>query len=132
MKLLLDTHVWVWCQESPERLGTKTRAALAADSEVFVSPVSSLEVARLCWGGRLTVTGRLRTWIDDALAALWAQTAPLSHAVAVEAYELPGGFHRDPADRLLLATARLNDMALVTADERILGYPHVRSLDASE
>ena len=131
MKILLDTHVWVWSQESPELLGPATRSAVAdEDHALFVSPVSSLEIARLAWGGRLTLAGRLQTWITESLRALLADTVPLTHEIAITAYDLPGKFHRDPADRMLVATAMVHDLTLVTADERILAYPHVLSLDA--
>lgn len=131
MKILLDTHAWIWSQESPERLGPAARSAVAdEDNALFVSPVSSLEIARLAWGGRLTLAGRLQTWVSEALDALLADTVPLTHEIAVAAYDLPGEFHRDPADRMLVATARVHDLTLVTADERILAYPHVLRLDA--
>jgi len=132
LKLLLDTHVRIWCHESPERLGAEAAAAIEDDdSELFVSPVSSLEVARLVWGKRLSVTGPARTWVEETLSALLERTLPLSHDVAVEAYELPDNFHRDPADCLLVASARLHDLTPITADRRILRYSHVRSLDAT-
>ena len=133
MNLLLDTHVWIWTQESPETLGPVARGALAAEeNRLLVSPVSSLELAQLSWAGRLTLAGRLQTWISESLQALLAETTPLSHEIAVGAYDLPGEFHRDPADRILVATARILDLTLVTADSRILAYPHVMAMDARE
>ena len=131
MKILLDTHVWVWSQESPKQLGPTAQSAVAdEDNALFVSPVSSLEIARLVRGGRLTLAGRLQTWVTESLHALLADTVPLTHEIAITAYGLPGEFHRDPADRMLVATAMVHDLTLVTADERILAYPHVLSLDA--
>ena len=131
MKILLDTHVWVWSQESPKQLGPTAQSAVAdEDNALFVSPVSSLEIARLVRGGRLTLAGRLQTWVTESLCALLADTVPLTHEIAITAYDLPGKFHRDPADRMLVATAMVHDLTLVTADERILAYPHVLSLDA--
>ena len=131
MSILLDTHVWIWSQESPALLGPTARNAVADGSnELHVSPVSSLEISRLVWGGRMTLAGRLQTWITESLQALLANTLPLTHEISLAAYELPGEFHRDPADRMLVATARIYDLTLATADERILAYPHVLSLDA--
>ena len=131
MNFLLDTHVWIWSQESPETLGPRTRTALAAEeNSLLVSPVSSLELAQLAWAGRLTLAGRLQTWISESLGALLAETTPLSHEITVGAYDLPGEFHRDPADRILVATARVLDLTVVTADDRILAYPHVMAMDA--
>jgi PIN domain nuclease of toxin-antitoxin system len=68
--------------------------------------------------------------LDHSMAELSAQTVPMSHEVATEAYALPGSFHRDPADRLLVAAARRSGLTLVTADDRILAYPHVHTQNA--
>jgi len=131
VRILLDTHVWIWTQESPESLGPTARGIIADESnELLVSPISSLEISRLVWGGRMTLAGRPQTWITESLEALLADTLPLSHEISLAAYELPGEFHRDPADRVLVATARIFDLTLATADERILAYPHVLSMDA--
>lgn len=133
MRLLLDTHVWIWSQESPESLGDAARELLAEkDTEVFISPVSSLEVARLEWAGRLSMAGRTKTWVENAMQALLAETAALTHEICVESYELPGEFHRDPVDRMLVATARVLDLTFLTADERILSYPHALTLNARQ
>lgn len=132
MRFLLDTHVWIWTQESPERLGPQTRATLEdEDNGVFISPVSTLEIAQLTWSERITLAGRPQTWVAEAMAALLAETAPLTHEIALAAYELPGTLHRDPADRILVATARVHDFTLLTADERILSYSHVLTANAS-
>jgi len=131
VKILLDTHVWIWSQESPEKLGSKACNKVSdEDNELFVSPISSLEIARLAWAGRLTLAGRLQTWVSESMQALLAVTVPLTQEIAITAYDLPGDFHRDPADRMLVATAVVHDLTLVTADERVLAYPHLMSLDA--
>ena len=131
MKILLDTHVWIWSQESPERIGANARNLLADENNaLFVSTVSSLEIARLIEGDRLTLAGRLQTWVSESLDALLADTVPLTHEIAIAAYDLPGDFHRDPADRMLAATAAVHDLTLMTADERIIDYPHLLSFDA--
>ncbi len=131
MNLLLDTHVWVWTQEAPERIGPAAMVALAeGNNTIFVSTISTLEIARLVDGGLLAIKGSLNRWIMRSLELILARTIEVSHAVALEAYALPRTFHRDPADRLLVATARRHDLTLVTADERILAYPAVHMLDA--
>ena len=131
MRILLDTHVWIWSQESPEQLGPNARSTVADEANaLFVSTTSSLEISRLVWGGRLTLAGRLEAWISESLNALLAETIPLTHEIAIAAYNLPGEFHRDPADRMLAATAIVHDLTFMTADERILAYPHLLSLDA--
>lgn len=131
MRILLDTHVWLWTQEAQERLGSTSQGMLLnEDNTLFVSSVSSLEIARLAWGRRLTLAGKLRTWGPEALQALHAETIPITHEIALAAYELPGEFHRDPADRMLVAAAVVHDLTLMTADDRILAYPHLLSYDA--
>ena len=131
MRILLDTHVWIWSQESPEQLGPDAQSTVADEANaLFVSTTSSLEISRLVWGGRLTLAGRLEAWISESLNALLAETIPLTHEIAITAYNLPGEFHRDPADRMLAATAIVHDLTFMTADERILSYPHLLSLDA--
>jgi PIN domain nuclease of toxin-antitoxin system len=131
MNLLLDTHVWIWSQESPEELGSGTRAALVdSENAILVSTVSTLEMARMAALGRLSLTMDLRAWVDRSIEILQAATIALSHEMAIEAYRLPEPFHRDPADRLLVAAARTHAARIVTADDLILGYAHVQKLDA--
>jgi PIN domain nuclease of toxin-antitoxin system len=129
--LLLDTHVWIWTQEQPDAIGSGSRTLLETTTdELCVSAVSSLEIARLVAGGLLELRGSLDRWVRSAVDSIEARSIDVDHRVAIEAYKLPGRFHKDPADRLLVATARLHDLTLVTADERILAYRSVRTLDA--
>lgn len=131
MKLLLDTHVWIWSQQEPDRLGTQTKRLLVApEHENHVSTVSTLELARLAAVGAIVPSIALREWVERAVRALQAQTLDVSHDIALEAYALPEPFHKDPADRVLVATARCHDLTMVTADERILSYGGVRTRDA--
>lgn len=131
MSLLLDTHVWIWSQERPDELGREARRLLG-DPQVtlYVSTISTLEIARLVSIGAIELAGTVDSWTTATLASLSANTVDLSHAIAAEAYALPPGFHKDPADRILAATARLEHLTLLTADERLLDYPHVETLDA--
>lgn len=131
MSLLLDTHVWIWTQEQPDAIGPRARSLLETTvDELCVSAVSLLEIARLVSGGLLELKGSLDRWVRTAVDSIEARSIDVDHRVAIEAYRLPGSFHKDPADRLLVATARINDLTLVTADERILAYRPVRTLDA--
>lgn len=131
MKLLLDTHVWIWSQSEPTQLGAQARRVLTArEHENHVCTVSTLELARLAAAGAISLSVPLQDWVDTALAALAAHTVTITHAIAMEAYALPGSLHKDPADRLLVAAARCHSLTLLTADERILTYSHVRSRNA--
>jgi PIN domain nuclease of toxin-antitoxin system len=95
-----------------------------------VSPVSSLELARLVAVGEIALSVPLGRRVEDSLAELHAQSLPITPEIALEAYALPGRFHPDPADRILVATARCHSLRLVTADTRVLDYADVQSLDA--
>lgn len=131
MSFLLDTHVWIWTQEQPDAIGTKSRSLLeTTGDDLCVSVVSTLEIARLVSGGMLELKGSLDRWVRSAVDSIEARSIDVDHRVAIEAYKLPGRFHKDPADRMLVATARINGLTLVTADERILAYRAVRTLDA--
>ena len=131
MKLLLDTHVWIWSQEDPQRLGPQTRRLLlAAEHENHVCTISTLELARLAAAGAISVSIALREWVERALHAIHARTVQISHDIAMEAYALPGSLHKDPADRILVAAARCHELTLLTADERLLAYEGVSHHDA--
>ena len=131
MKLLLDTHVWIWSQELPEKLGPQARRLLVdARSTNHVATVSMLELARLVAAGDILLNKPLAAWIETAVEELHAEEVAMSREIATEAYALPGEFHRDPADRILVATARRESLTLLTADDRILAYPHVKTLDS--
>ena len=131
MRLLLDTHVWIWSQEEVERLGTETtRALVDPETSLHVSTVSTLEIARLVALGTIELSGALESWVEETLDSLLGSTIEISHEIAAAAYSLPIGLHKAPADRLLVATARLHDLTLLTADERILDYEGAETLDA--
>jgi PIN domain nuclease of toxin-antitoxin system len=131
VKLLLDTHVWIWSQESPEKLGKEARRLLVdGKSTNHVATVSVLELARLVAAGDIFLNRPLPAWVETAVEELHAEELAMSREIAAEAYALPGEFHRDPADRILVATARRESLTLLTADARILSYPHVKALDA--
>lgn len=87
----------------------------------MVHPLGSLMVLETASG---------HEWVEESLAAPAAESLPITHQIALEAHALPGSFHEDPADRLLVAAARLADLTVVTADERIFGDSAVRSLGA--
>ena len=131
MKLLLDTHVWIWAIEEPAQLGPKMRRVLLnASNPRSVCTVSTLEIARLAWAGDLILQIPLDEWVERSLADLRADSIPVTHKIAVEAYRLPEAFHRDPADRQIVACARVHELTVATADARLLHYPHVATVNA--
>jgi PIN domain nuclease of toxin-antitoxin system len=120
MKLLLDTHIWVWSALDRARLSSRLTAALENPSnELWLSPISLWEVLILCQKNRLTLHPNPQAWIANALDVVPMREAQITYQVAQETarVQLP---HRDPADRFLVATARVLDLTLATADEQLL------------
>ena len=135
--VLLDTHMWVWYVEGDRsrfspRIEPVVEAA-AEQGEVLISAISVWEVAQLAALRRLDLALDVRTWVARALALPGIHLKGLSPSIAIESTRLPGSPHRDPADRMLMATARLAGAALVTCDAAVLAYAthgHLRVLDA--
>ena len=131
MTILLDTHVFIWTQEAVRELGPRTLALLEdPENELYASPITTLEISRLISMKQIAVSISLQKWMNRAISELFCETAAFTHAIARAAYELKEPFHKDPADRILVASAILEDLTLLTADKRILSYPYVRSFDA--
>ena len=128
--IMLDTHVWVWWTIDPVRLSETQRQAIASNEEdrVGVSAISCWEVAKLCEYGRLELPVGLSEWFQAALGYPGISLLDLTPEVAIESTSLPGSFHRDPSDQIIVATARVHQCPLVTSDDRIARYPHVRTL----
>jgi len=120
MKLLLDTHIWVWSALDRARLSARLIAALEnPGNELWLSPISLWEVLTLSQKHRLTLHPNPQDWIENTLDAVPMREAQITYQIAQETarVQLP---HRDPADRFLVATARVLDLTLVTADENLL------------
>jgi PIN domain nuclease of toxin-antitoxin system len=120
MKLLLDTHIWVWSVLHRSRLPSRVVTELEdSTNQLWLSPISLWEVLFLCRKGRLELDPNPEAWIEHKLRAVPMREAPITFQVAREMsrFQLP---HRDPADNFLVATARVFDLTLVTADERLI------------
>ncbi len=123
--LLLDTHVLVWFAEGDESLpasSVETIDKLRDEQGLAVSTISFWEVAMLQSRQRVSLSAPVRQWRNLVLDASGITEAPLTGEVTIESVELPGAIHSDPADRMLIATARLNGWTLATRDDRILRY----------
>lgn len=126
MKLLLDTHIWLWLVENPNKLGTQTAKELASPAnELWLSPVSTWEVLLLNRKRRIRLPADPESWLPVALAGI-QRHAPLTHEIVFVSEGLP--LHNDPADRFLVATAQVLDLTLVTADQRLLGLGTIRTM----
>lgn len=125
MKLLLDTHIWLWGQLEPNRLGPQTLRELRdATNELWLSPVSTWEALLLHSKGKIHLGGDLVEWLAESTAGI--REAPITHEIALASRQL--NLHQDPADRFLAATAKVLDLTLVTADERLLGLGNIKTL----
>jgi len=130
VRFLLDTHILLWWLSGDRRLGREQKRALQrCDSRteaVGIAAITAWEIAMLGISGRLVAAPReIFAGIRDLG---WMNWVPLSPEVALEMTRLPGRFHRDPADQLITATARVHDLVLMTADDRIRDSGAVRVL----
>jgi PIN domain nuclease of toxin-antitoxin system len=120
VKLLLDTHIWLWALLEPDRLTPAVRAALQSpDNELWLSPISVWEAVLLAERGRVIVEESPLDWVEKMVQALPRREAALTHEIAIASRRLLLT-HQDPADRFIAATARVLGLTLVTADERLL------------
>lgn len=128
--IALDTHAWVWWTVDPDRLSERQRREISNNEgdRIGVSAISCWEVAKLCQYGRLVLPIGLSEWFHAALRYPGISLLELTPEIAVESTVLPGSFHRDPSDQIIVATARVHRCPLVTSDDRIAGYPHVETV----
>ena len=125
MRILLDTHIWLWAYLEPRRLGSRLLGELRNPAnELWLSPISTWEALTLHNKGRIQLAADIDQWLRNATAV--TREAPLTHEIALAASRLP--LHQDPADRMLAATAQVLDLILATADQRLLGLAEIRTL----
>jgi len=129
--ILLDTHVLLWWILEEKRLSLRQRRAISRagpESPLLLSDISLWEVAMLYALGRFRLDRPLRQWLEQATAPPLVRTCPISPAIAAEVAALPDSFSRDPADRIIVSTARVHGAQLMTRDERILAAGVVPTL----
>jgi PIN domain nuclease of toxin-antitoxin system len=120
MKLLLDTHIWIWNELEPWRLTSAVHQQLASPhNELFLSPISVWELVLLVEKKKINITTDFAEWVNGSFEDLQIQEAPFTFAVAHE-LRYTQLAHRDPGDRFIVATARVYDLTLVTSDAKLL------------
>lgn len=125
MKLLLDTHIWLWLTIDPKRLGPSTLEVLKDEqNELWLSPISTWEALTLHHKGRVQLSKDLSAWVAQATAGI--REAVPTHEIMLAARQL--SLHQDPSDRMIAATAQVLDLTLVTADTRLLGLANIKTL----
>lgn len=129
--IVLDTHIWVWWIHNDDHLSPEFRERLLTneDKGLGVSVFSCWEVAKLVELKKLILHCPINEWIDIALDYPGIRLLDLTPRIAIESTQLPGNFHRDPADQIIVATARIHRCPLLTVDEKIVDYPHVEKVE---
>jgi PIN domain nuclease of toxin-antitoxin system len=128
VKLLLDTCALIWAVSSPSSLSEAAKTLLNDDeANIYVSAISAAELACAVERRRITIDRHWKTWFRYYINQNGWQIKDITLEIIEEAYSLPDSFHADPADRIITATARLEKYTILTADKKILEYPHVKS-----
>jgi len=129
--IVLDTHAWVWFLSNPELLSKKAKRYVdvaVEEKAIMISSISAWEVALLVARKRLILTLELSDWIAKSEMLPFFKFIPVDNSVAIKSVNLPQPLHRDPADRIIIATAISLGAPIVTKDEKILNYPHVQTI----
>lgn len=129
MDYLLDTCAIIWAVSDPGALSEGARGALEErDALVYISPISCAEIAYLAGRDRIRLDRHWKPWFNHFVSLNGWQSIEIDVPIVQEAYSLPETFHADPVDRIITATARARHLTLITADRKILSYPHVDTL----
>lgn len=127
MNVLLDTCAILFLSLDDPSVTAHTHEILEEAEAVFVSPISGAELACLDENGSIELPKHWRVWLQDAIERNGWNVIPITLEIVEEAWSLPGTFHADPADRILTATARKEDLVPMTTDLKIADYPHVKT-----
>ena len=129
--ILLDTHAWIWFLSNPEKLSASAIEKIDSavkKQQIFVSTISVWEMAMLVNKGRLTLSMHVEEWIHIAEKLPFLHFVHIDNNIALQSVNLPGKFHNDPADRIIIATAIYLKAPVISKDRRIRNYPHVPSI----
>ena len=131
--IVLDTHALIWWVNDDEQLSDRARKAIekeisGEDGQVFISAITAWEIALLVEKGRLTLTMDVKDWIDTVTAIEGVRFVPIDNEVAIQSVRLPGEFHPDLADRMIVALARRLSTVLITSDAKVQAYKHVKTI----
>lgn len=131
--IVLDTHILVWWVNGSGLLSKTAEKAinntLAQGDEIIISSISAWEIAMLINKGRLVLSMDVENWLNTISQIEGIRFLPVDNEIGIKSTLLPGDFHKDPADRMIVATARKLAAPLVTADEKIIQYKHVKTID---
>lgn len=128
--IVLDTHTWWWSLSEPERLSENAKRTILETPpyERAIASISIWEFAMMVSRGRINLSIPTSNWIGYAIKETGLHVFELTGDIAIDSCELPDGFHKDPADRIIVSTTRIHKAVLVTKDQRIIEYPHVETI----
>lgn len=129
--IVLDTHILIWWVSANAELTSVVSDRIAHElesGEVIISSISAWEVAMLVQKNRLVLSMDVDAWLTNIASIPRVRFYPVDNEIAVKSATLPGEFHKDPADRMIVATARQLGCTLLTLDEKIRNYPHVKNV----
>jgi PIN domain nuclease of toxin-antitoxin system len=129
--IVLDTHAWIWFVNDPRQLSAPARRAAEeamSGRSIYISSISAWEVALLAASGRIELTIDVHDWIAKSEALPFINFVPVDNAIFLRSVFLPGPLHADPADRVIIATALMKGIPVVTKDEKIRKYSKVKSI----
>jgi PIN domain nuclease of toxin-antitoxin system len=131
MRIVLDTHAWIWWATADRRLSAEARTAIATSQradDVWLSPISIWELAKKVEKNQIALDRPLDSWLDAATTMPGLRLAELTRPILVESCCLQQPFHGDPADQIIVATARHHQAAIITKDRKIRQYDHVATV----
>jgi len=130
--IVIDTHVLVWWVNGSDSLSEEAaktiKDTLDSDGEVIISSISAWEIAMLIEKDRLVLSMDVENWLDEVSQIDGVRFMPVDNEISIKSTVLPGEFHKDPADRMIVATARKLAVPLITVDEKIINYEHVKTI----
>ena len=128
--ILLDTHTWIWSHSATKQLSDNVKKLIKKHTtdQRAIASISVWEFAMMVVKGRINVKIDPKLWLDSAINNSGLKVIEISPEIALESCNLPGEFHKDPADQIIVATARIHNMTLLTKDRKILSYQHVNSI----
>ena len=129
--IVLDTHTWIWFISNPDFLSKRAQKAVNAavkDKSILISSISAWEIALLVKKRRLELTLEVTDWIAKSESLPFIKFVPVTNSIAVKSVNLPLPLHPDPVDRIIIATTLSLGAALVTKDEKLLGYAHINAI----
>ena len=128
--LLFDTHAWWWVINEPERLSQNVNKLISETptDQRAIASISIWEFPMMVTRGRIRLRVSLEEWLEHAINRTEITVLHLSPRIALESCNLPGKFHKDPADRIIVATARIHKLKLITKDQNIIDYPNAETV----